>query len=579
MSGHAFGGPLDRLVRWHLFYDGDQQLISVLAQGTGRELRWSSGPAMETLELTQADSWQARLKTLAGSLDAAGRGSIGIVLHLADGLSAGIVQESFENPEQFVQARSQVRETPSEVVTDLSTDPDPASQWRYYPLLSAKRAVVLHHRIEFLTALEPLAELDIKVTVHCAPIEMLSVYLRLYLGAIKEKPHCFVFFYDRLTLIALANQEGLLDIKVLTHHGQAVPPTFGDDLFSRLESLGFASACVLLLVPCGTLDPGLLFNELDAYARKNQKNAEGIDIQVPDKESVWRAAEALNPNQINSEIIQRPEFLAEYAPGSWKKFPLSLGITSDVERFGVLSRETFWPDDKKTRDRWLPRSFAIAIALLGVGRIFGVLCLVGLAGWLCLTLADASKGHGDSFQLSPETVSVQRAELGRLQDTKEYLSKWNRILAPRSQAWSVLDFFMVLLPEGQDIVCERLYYTIKQGTAKRPGGNSENGSGGGFQREWDAEGYCNESGRAKLERLRESAMIAKLFDGEESRLTDASFAASADRELKVILREEVNPQFGSTSKMGLLPYQFRLGVTQLFGGNDPLAIPVLSKPK
>ena len=135
LSKYAFGGPLDQTVRWHLFYDG-KGVISAVAQGKGATLSWSKGPAMEAAELGQAD----RLQTLARELKLSMRdqSSLGVVLHLADEIDVGIVQEGFANPELFEQARALVRETPSEVVTDLSTDQDPAIQWRYYPLLSGQ---------------------------------------------------------------------------------------------------------------------------------------------------------------------------------------------------------------------------------------------------------------------------------------------------------------------------------------------------------------------------------------------------------------------------------------------------------
>ncbi len=43
------------------------------------------------------------------------------------------------------------------------------------------------------------------------------------------------------------------------------------------------------LIPCGTQEPTRLFRELDTYARRNQKNADGIEIQIPDKEIVWHS--------------------------------------------------------------------------------------------------------------------------------------------------------------------------------------------------------------------------------------------------------------------------------------------------
>src|SRR4029077_16161785 len=201
---------------------------------------------------------------------------------------------------------------------------------------SGQRAVVLRHRIEFLGALEKLTDLDIKIAVHSAPIEMVAIYLKMYAEAIEGKPHCFVFFYDRFTVVVPANQ-GVLDLKVLPHRQQDVPPAFGDDLFSLLELLCLGDSCFVLLVQCGTQEPTRLFHELDAFARKNHKNADGIEIQIPDKETVWAVFGEVSPGQVKSEIIHRPEFLTEYNAGSSKDFPLSLGIKSDAQRMAILS--------------------------------------------------------------------------------------------------------------------------------------------------------------------------------------------------------------------------------------------------
>jgi hypothetical protein len=575
LSKYAFGGPLDQAVRWHLFYDGER-VISAVAQGKGATLCWSQGPAMEAAELGISDRLQARVKELSHGLKLSMRNqtSLGVVLHLADEIDGGIVQEDFENPEMFQQARVQVRETPSDVVTDLSTDQDPAVQWRYYPLLSGQRAVVLRHRIEFFSALQTLTDLDIKVAVHSAPIEMLAVYLNLYTEAIEEKPHCFVLFYDRFTVVIPVNQ-GVLDLKVLPHQKQDVPPAFGDDMFSLLEKFGLVDSCVLLLVQCGTQEPTRLFRELDSYAGRKHKSAEGIDIQIPDRETVWGFFEKLAPGQVKSEIIHRPEFLSEYNEGSGKELPLSLGIKSDAKRFEILSRETFSPDDHKSRDQRLPRSFAVAMAALRAGRILGVVCLLGLGAWLALSVADAS--HGDALSLLPEMVDGKRTELNQLQETRLYLSQWDKILTPRSQAWSAMDLFLALLPEGKDVVCDRLRYAIRQTTSK-PGGATDK-SPGGFLREWIIEGSCTDQGRGHLERLREGSTISNIFASTAVRLSDSSFGVSNDRVLKAVLREETNPQFSSANKTTTLPYQFRLVVTQTIEGSDSLAFPVLPKSK
>ena len=98
-------------------------------------------------------------------------------------------------------------------------------------------------------------------------------------------------------------------------------------------------------------------------------------------------------------------------------------------------------------------------------------------------------------------------------------------------------------------------------------------------REWTIEGSCTDQGRDHLERLREGSTISSIFAATAVRLSDPSFAVSDNRIVKVVLREETNPQFGPANTTGALPYQFRLVVTQTFAGGDPLAIPLVPKPK
>ena len=140
--------------------------------------------------------------------------------------------------------------------------------------------------------------------------------------------------------------------------------------------------------------------------------------------------------------------------------------------------------------------------------------MVGASG------ADPSSG-------SPEMINSKQAELSKLQETRQYLTLWDKILAPRSQAWSAMDFFLALLPEGHDVICEHLKYAIKQ-AASKPGPVTESSSAG-FSREWSIEGSCSEQGRVHLERLREGSTISTIFASTAIRLDDPSFGLSDTR--------------------------------------------------
>ena len=91
LSPYAFAGALDQPMRWHLFYD-KKRVVSVICSGTDKERSWSAGPVMSVAELEEPETLQARCKELLQQQKQTG---LGVVLHLADQLDQGIVQEEF----------------------------------------------------------------------------------------------------------------------------------------------------------------------------------------------------------------------------------------------------------------------------------------------------------------------------------------------------------------------------------------------------------------------------------------------------------------------------------------------------
>ncbi len=567
LSPFAFAGASEQPVRWHLFYDG-KNVVSAVVSASGADRAWHEGPAVSVEDLNQPD----KLKTLARGLlqlwQTPNRKHVGlgVIFHLADAVERDLVREDFENPALYEQASALIRENPGDVLSDFVADP--MAQCRCYPLFSSGRAIALRHSIQFLNSLESLTEADIKVAIHSAPVEALAVYLKFCRQSTEGKPYCFVFFYDQFTVLAPV-QNGVLDLKVLPHRQQAVPPKFGDELFSLLEERGLINSCLLILVPCGTQNPTLLFNELEAYARRNRKSAEGIEIQVPDSESFWHSIPEVGPEK--ARIIQRPEFLTEYAEwfGAGKEFSSESGIDADLLRFGQLARQNFWPDDHQSREKQLPRSLAITMLGLRAARIAATLLLMAFGAWFGVYAFGASQT--EAMHILPDLIGGKQAELVQLSNAKAYLTKWDNALAPRSQAWSVMDFVLNLIPESNHVVCEKMNYAVKQ-TDLKPGAGKP-GAKTGFVREWVAEGSCDEEGRTMLFRLQESAALNRVFNATAQRLGDTSFALSGQRTAKGVLRDEVS----SPAQPGGLSYQFRLLVTETFPNDDALAIAALPK--
>jgi hypothetical protein len=574
LSPYAFAGALDQPIRWHLCFDG-REVSSSLCRVKPGAVEWLKGPEISPADLLQKEILREKCREIAGG-KIAGLSKLGVVLHLAEQIEPGIVFESYEKPENRAEAEAAVRDFPGSVIAGLGESAERTAQWRTYPLVAPERTIALKHELSLLEALEHLSEpeFDVKVAVHSAPIEMLALLLPIYGAALGDKPHCFALYYDRFTLLAPFS-DGVLDLKILPHRNRDIPDNFGDDFFSLLEPLGLLSSCALVLVPCGSKDSNKLFQDLDSYAHLHRKQVEGLEVQILNSESIWQTASKLAGESLDPAIVQRPEFLTSEYPnwfGPEKEISFSVGVEPEIQRFGILSRVSFFPDDQVTREKRLPRSLAMLLLSLKAARYVGVVFLLVLAGALGFHVLSAYRG--EAMQLAGDVISHDKSSYDELNASLQYAKKWGRNLAPRSSAWSVMDFVLVLLPESPEIACDNIHYSVKSIDARLTA--KPVNKPGGFSREWVVTGSCSEKGREQLARLQENAALTAIFNEVAQRLNQPIFAVENKRIVKAISRVELNSQPVNLVARQL-PYRFTLTVTQEIPADDSLALPVIAK--
>ena len=574
LTRESFQPAANQPARWHLHFDGIE-VTSTLCRSKAGTLEWLRGPEISPADLLREEVLAQKCKEIAGG-GSGDAGKVGLFLHLADGAEPGIVSEGYEKPEAHAAASAAVRDFPGKVITDLSETTLRSTQWRTYPLVAPERTIALKHDLPCLESLEHLTEpeLDIKVAVLSAPIEMLTLLLLIYGASLREKAYCFALYYDRFTLLAPVSN-GVLDIKLLAHRQQDFPEHFGDDFFSLLEPLGLLSSCPLVLVPCGSKDPSKLFEALDSYAHVHNKQVDGLEVQILSQESIWQTGSNLAGEPLDEAVIRRPEFLtAEYQKwfGQEKQIAFSVGIEPEIQRFGILSRESFFPDDRATREKRLPKSLAILLLSLKAGRYAGLLFLLGLAGILGLHVTSAYRG--EAMQLVGDVTNRQNSSYDELIASLQYAKKWGRNLTPRSNAWSVMDFVLTLLPESPEIACNNVHYSVRSADL-RISGNAANKTGG-FVREWAITGLCSEQGRQQLAALQENDTLIRVFNNVAQRLNQPIFAVENERTVKANSRAELNSQPAGAGAQQL-PYKFSLTVTQAIPADDSLALPAIAK--
>jgi hypothetical protein len=242
LSRGSFEGAESQPSRWHIHFDG-LQVKSTVSRLRNGVLEWLKGPEISPADLLQTEILGEKCLEITGG-KIADLTKLGVILHLADQVEPGIVFEDYEKPESHARAQSIVRELPGKVIAGLGESAERTAQWRTYPLVAPERTIALKHEFSLLDAFEQVTdpELDVKVAVHSAPIEMLALLLLIYRAALADKPHCFALFYDRFTLLAPVSN-GVLDLKILPHRNGGIPENFGDDFFSLLEPLGLISSC------------------------------------------------------------------------------------------------------------------------------------------------------------------------------------------------------------------------------------------------------------------------------------------------------------------------------------------------
>jgi hypothetical protein len=574
LSRGSFEAAENQPGRWHLCFDG-REVSSTLCRVKTGALEWSKGPEISPAELLQKEILQEKCREIAGG-KIADLTNLGVVLHLADQVEPGIVFENYEKPETHADAQVAVRDFPGSVIAGLGESVERTAQWRSYPLVAPERTIALKHELSLLEALEHLTEpeLDVKVAVHSAPIEMLALLLLIYGAALGDKPHCFALYYDRFTLL-VPFSDGVLDLKILPHRNQDIPENFGDDFFSLLEPLGLLSSCALVLAPCGSKDANKLFEDLDSYAHLHQKQVDGLEVQILNSESIWQTASKLAGESLDPAILQRPEFLTGEYPnwfGSEKHISFSVGVEPEIQRFGILSRVSFFPEDQATREKRLPRPLAMLSLSLKAARYLGVVFLLVLAGVLGFHVLSAYRG--EAMQLASDVISGEQGSYDELNASLQYARKWGRNLAPRSNAWSVMDFVLALLPESPEVACDNIHYSVRPVDVRltaKPANKP-----GGFAREWVITGSCSDKGREQLIGLQENAVLTAIFNDVAQRLNQPIFAIESKRTVKAISRVELNNQPVNLVARQL-PYKFSLTVTQEIPADDNLALPAIAK--
>lgn len=578
LSGSWFEPPQRQAVRWHIWQDG-KKLQSLLC-GTSKQTKqliWLPGPEISFGDLANVSTLLSNARAvLAGGMPQLGKPSgVGVVYHFAETFETSIVKKDYATSDTYEAAVTNIRDIPQEVVGEEIGAALDSSQWRYFPLLERNSGLAIQLPRKRFDAWQACADADsdIKITVHAAPLEMLTVLLRLVRGiAVSEaRPVLFVLYYERFTVLAPVDvNRNVLALRALQHVNRELPQNFASEMVATVQKENFENPLVVL-VKCGDRGIKTLVTDMEAYHAKNPGQAEYEITGIQEVEMAGLLEqEGLVVNSLTPEAMPRPEMLTEYPDFLLAGVTRSTSIVaqSENERIFGASQENFTYDDSETRAARLTRSGALMLLALRAAKLLGLVLMAGLVLLCAYTVVTTMRSA--EWNQDPATLTASRTQLDELNGKKQFLDYWTAKLQPRSQAWAGMDILLALFPPDKETILTTAKYTAA------PSNMTTKGKSIPWERHWIVEGLATEKGQARNRSTIQQEDVTRIFNAQAQRLRDPSFAVTATSSVTATVREEQNPRYDQ-SRTGLgdptnYRFKFRAEIVQTFAAGDPLAL-------
>lgn len=578
--------PQDIAFQWHIWFDGGREVCSATLSRSDN--CWRQGPALPLASLTTGEGVNELLgELLSPTYFGQKPGSLGVILHVGDEFSLAEVFQGAkaegEAAEDLNVLRYNLIDSPKDVLADRDVSVDSIS-WRLLPFWGAPSgqtrcaAVALPRQREtFLRSLVEGGEawrVPIRVAVTSAPVEALAS-LALLLPTM-QGGGLIAFPYLKFTAVFALTEGGeLRACRSLAHRGgNALPASFGDILWNMAVSAELVThdgagqmlpRLVIASANRATLEEAV--REMELYSIKRQRIVcETLDLAD-------HAATAALPGN-------RPELLP-YDPGAISQCRL-------VET-GLPASPTF----RALWDGWASQNFYHTSKVDALYPSLSDLRLLGFSKWfvLLLTLAFLSTSvygvYGlysamwhPSWELTPEQVKTSEGQLKKLHGEQKQIDITERLLLPRSQGWSSLEFLFQLFPEEAGVRLENFNYSVEAVPVSNKAGVAA-GDAIGLIREWSFRGLAKARTLDVLNNLNSQRGLNAFFEKVAQATGDSSYTPDPTRQVRLTLTQGRNGRYTAEPASEDVardpsisyPFTFEATITQTLSEKDPLALP------
>lgn len=565
-------------LQWHLWIGSHSGVSAVYSRSLKQ---WWTGPDLPavSLEIDEHGSPQGLDKSsrdaihelvrkiLAAKEFGAKAKSLGVILHLADGIRIRELSPDFSGDDDFDSLNELLISAPDVALGDDSVD-NREGKWRILPLVGIQEGPKRSLAVQVSSKLKIVAEeianygemrnIPVVVNSRSAQLESLSglAYVFPEIQAIGAGSTLALIQYETMTLLFATGNRGELQlVRPLMHRGTPhLTPTETHEVLSQTAALLNIKDATIVLASVAGLTKERLSVLLEPY-REQFPNARVNCLDLR--------------NCPLTEGIPGGRF--EFAVSTIDSAPRPDEVPFQRELRERWTHQDFYGPSKEEQARIPQRADLQLLKFSGIAQKVAFAAILGFCGWTGMDFV--TKMRSDAWRLAPEDAQTMEMELAKLQKERREWQHWDRLLEKRSEGWLALEALLELFPADGGVILKDANYRAEASDGAR----NEESKTLGLQRHWDIAGFANPELAASLPTLGSRTRVAELLNGIAERNHSPYLAVNSQtRDLDVTLQQKQGTMPPTREFPAKVARHFRtafeLNITQSMTAKDDLAI-------
>ncbi len=563
-------------LQWHLWIGSHSGVSAIYSRS---QKQWWTGPdlpavsfetdengAVVGLDQPSRDSLHELVRKIITAKEFGAKAkSIGIIIHLADGLRIRDLSPSFAGEADFENLNELLISAP-EVALGDDTVSSGDGKWRILPFLGINEGDKRSISVQISGKLEPIVQefrkygemrnLPVIVSVRSAQLEALAGvhYLHPEIQTAGEGSTLTLVQYEAMTLLfAVGNRGELQLVRPLMHRGtQHLTPSETHEVLAQTAAL------------LNIKDPRIIFVSLTGLGERALSGLlEAYRDQFPGARCYCYDAKSLP--------------MTEGVPGGRFEFAASVVETPprpdeapfQKELREKWARQDFFGPSKEEAGRVPSRGDLRLLKYSGIVQKVAFAGILAFCGWTGMDFF--TKMRSEAWKLSPDAAQQKEVELAELQKERREWQHWDRLLEKRSEGWLALEALLEIFPPDGGVILKDAHYRAEADDS------AKEGEALGINRYWDISGYANPEVATNLPTLGSRNRVAEMLNAIAER-NHAPYLSvgTPTREIQVTLQQKQGTMPPSQEFPAKVARHFRtafeLNIMQNLNNKDKLAI-------